>query len=119
MCLDSENSPTREVMGNYALFSNIPENKNTCHRKNTALAQISNTNRQQFAKLVQQQHFEYRLASNSLLALTADKTPKRDSKGVRTPKAIPVDNYVQSRSTHSLYCSVIRTRSFYSLSNRL
>ncbi|GBN64937.1 hypothetical protein AVEN_23302-1 [Araneus ventricosus] len=38
--------------------------------------------------VIQQQNFPYRLASNSSLPRTADKTPKRDTKEVRSPKAI-------------------------------
>ncbi|GBM34469.1 hypothetical protein AVEN_106710-1 [Araneus ventricosus] len=76
-----ENYPTSWITENDTSFSNIPEN--TKHSS----------------------------ASISLQARTADKTPKRDSKHVHTPKAIPVDQH-----THCL--SVIRARSIYSLPDR-
>ncbi|GBM85402.1 hypothetical protein AVEN_209025-1 [Araneus ventricosus] len=81
----SEKSPTSRITEDDAVFSNIPENTSTGYRKNTVLAHIDRANGQQITDR----------NSNStnirLLACTADKTPKRDSKDVRTPKAIPVD----------------------------
>ncbi|GBL68379.1 hypothetical protein AVEN_153167-1 [Araneus ventricosus] len=64
----SENSPASKLTENNSLFSNIPEN-----RRNSAYTNS--------------QHKE---TFNSLPDRSADNTPKKDSKGVRTQKMIAV-----------------------------
>ncbi|GBM10236.1 hypothetical protein AVEN_177502-1 [Araneus ventricosus] len=77
------------MMGNDALFTNIQERRNTGNRKNTALAQISNTRKRKIT------NNNSNSTNNSAQRLAADQlATQQDSKEIlRTPKTFPIESY--------------------------
>ncbi|GBM32444.1 hypothetical protein AVEN_136024-1 [Araneus ventricosus] len=73
-----ENSPTSRIMENDVLFTNIQERRNTGKSNNTALAQFSNTSKQQITNNNSNStnHSAQRLAADQLAMRTR---PQRES----------------------------------------
>ncbi|GBM43829.1 hypothetical protein AVEN_166226-1 [Araneus ventricosus] len=94
------------VMETDALFTNMSEN--TKHKKQEKqhlhkLATRANRNSR-----IRAATFQYCSASNSLIADTSDKTPKRDSKGIRNQQVQrPVNTLKVQRRLNTL---LIRAR---------
>ncbi|GBM65862.1 hypothetical protein AVEN_248044-1 [Araneus ventricosus] len=66
-----ENTPTSRIMEKDALFTNIQERPNTFNRKNTTLAQISNTSKRQIT------NDNSNSSNNSAQCLAADQLAMR------------------------------------------
>ncbi|GBL76105.1 hypothetical protein AVEN_234403-1 [Araneus ventricosus] len=81
-----ENSPTNRIMENDALFTNIQERRNTGNRINTALAQFSNTNKQQITN--NNSNSDQRLA-DQLANSQCEQDPKEI---LRAPNTFPVES---------------------------
>ncbi|GBM23548.1 hypothetical protein AVEN_196630-1 [Araneus ventricosus] len=87
--LHAESSPTSRLTENNTLFSNIPEKKAQVTVK-TALAQISNTNRQQFTDCNSNSTF------STSRRLTAYQFALRTTLQREIPKTIAVDELTES-----------------------
>ncbi|GBL68332.1 hypothetical protein AVEN_121943-1, partial [Araneus ventricosus] len=89
-CVHVENSPTSRITEKRRFILEYSGKHEVQVTGKTALAQISNPNRQQITNKNSNSVFN---TARRITARTADNTSKRDFKSVRTPKLIAVEQY--------------------------